>query len=189
MLTTPPPTNNAAVTFLDGGELPPTPPPLVIVEDEDDGNDDGVEEIAMSIEETGAVDDPLGATSSSEMTPLASEMTPLAFKDISKAKGISKSTVAREINFDNYQRALDNLQPQRHTVRRIKSDQHALYLEETHKSSIHVADSKRFWISKYQSLAFGNTLTRGLMASSASTSTSSILGNAPDSAEEEEQLD
>ena len=63
LLTTPPPTNNAAVTFLDGGELPPTPPPLVIVEDEDDGNDDGVEEIAMSIEETGAVDDPLGSIS------------------------------------------------------------------------------------------------------------------------------
>ena len=154
----------------------------MIVEDVVDDGDGNIEETPMSIEETGDVvvdDNLLGAASSSlEMAP------PLAFKDISKAKGISKSTIAREINFTNYQQALDTLQPQRHTVRRIKSERHTLYLEETLKSSISVADSKRFWSSKYQSFAFGNILTR---PSASSISTWNLDDDS--SPADEEQLD
>ena len=95
-------------------------------------------------------------------------LTPPRHKDTSKAKGISKSTIGNEITFDNYQTALDTLRPQRHTVRRIKSDKHALYLEQTHKSSIVVSDSKRFWLNKYQSLAFGNKLARNATSASGS---------------------
>ena len=138
----------------------------MIVEDAVE-NDDTT---AMSIEETAAgdVDELLGtgAVSMPEVSTTAS-LTP-CYKDISKSKGISKSTIANEINFDNYQSALDTLHPQRHTVRRIKSDKHALYLEQTHKSSIVVSDSKRFWLNKYQSLAFGNKLARNATSASGS---------------------
>ena len=152
-------------------ELPPTPPPLVIVEDDDDTR--------MSIEETGDVpivvdDDLLGATAS---LPEASTtmMPPLAYKDTCKAKGISRSTIAREIDFDNYKRSIDTLQPQRHNVRSIRSEDHTMYLQETSKSSLVVSDSKRFWLNRYQSLSFGNPLTKCFTSS--------------ESAEEEEQVD
>ena len=116
--------------------------------------EDNVDEPMMSIEESSNVDadEPLGAAAA---LPEAST-TSLGFKDISKAKGISKSTVRREINFDNYQEALDTLNPQRHAVRSIMSTNHVMHLQETLKASIVVNDSKRFWLNKYQSVAFGN---------------------------------
>ena len=149
-------------------ELPPTPPPLTIVED-------NVDEPMLSIEESGdGVDELLGATAAVAATP-PEVSTPLVYQDISKAKGISKSTIRREINFDNYQQALDTLDPQRHAVRSIKSVDHTMYLEETLKSSIVVNDSKRWWSSKYQSLAFGNPLA----ISNGSSSTPALLPPPP----------
>ena len=150
-------------------ELPPTPPPLTIVED-------NVDEPMLSIEESGdGVDELLGATAAVAATPPEVSTTPLVYQDISKAKGISKSTIRREINFDNYQQALDTLDPQRHAVRSIKSVDHTMYLEETLKSSIVVNDSKRWWSSKYQSLAFGNPLA----ISNGSSSTPALLPPPP----------
>ena len=154
-------------------ELPPTPPPLTIVEDNDD-------DTRMSIEETGdlplvVVDDDnlLGAAAS--LPEVSTTTPPLAYKDTCKAKGISRSTIAREIDFDNYQRSINTLQPQRHNVRSIRSDEHTMYLQETSKSSLVVSDSKRFWLNRYQSLSFGNPLTKCFTSSSSSA--------------EEEQLD
>ena len=117
--------------------------------------EDNVDEPMLSIEESSnsGVDELLGAAAA---LPEASRTKLQSFKDISKAKGISKSTVRREINFDNYQKALDTLDPQRHAVRSIKSTNHVMHLQETLKASIVVNDSKRFWLNKYQSVAFGN---------------------------------
>ena len=74
-------------------------------------------------------------------------------------KGISKGVVRKEISIEDYRRVVETLEPQRHTMRVLRSKGHQIYMLEIEKNSLSIFDDKRYAVDRYSTLPFGHPRT------------------------------
>ena len=76
-------------------------------------------------------------------------------KSTQKCKGLARATIRNNVRHQDYIDVLDTTKPKRFSMRLITSQNHVLYLLEIEKTGLGLHDTKRFWISKYDSVPFG----------------------------------
>lgn len=82
-------------------------------------------------------------------------------KDKKRAKGVRRSTLAKEIRHQDYRRTIQDHRELTHSQRRIGSKAHVNYSLEYKKRSLTFFDDKRAWIDDNRSLPYGNHALAG----------------------------
>ena len=65
-------------------------------------------------------------------------------EEIKRIKGISRTTVKKNVNFEDYENTLDNKTIQRHKMKTIRSINHDVQLLTINKVSLSPFDDKRY---------------------------------------------
>ena len=94
----------------------------------------------------------------------------MSIKSSQKAKGLARATIARDLRHQDFESVLNDTRPRRYKMRLIQSIKHALYLLEIDKVGLSMVDTKRYWLTKYESVPFGHPKARKSLVESASPS-------------------
>ena len=92
---------------------------------------------------------------------LRSKMYSLKFSDGSKKqalKGLDRRIVKNQISLEDYIKVLNEGIPQRHTMKKFRSENHCIYMKNLTKISLSLLDEKRFSCDNINTLPYGHPL-------------------------------
>ena len=92
---------------------------------------------------------------------LRSKMYSLKFSDGSKKqtlKGVDRRIVKKQICLEDYVKVLNDGIPQRHTMKKFRSENHFIYMKNLTKISLSLLDEKRYSCDNINTLPYGHPL-------------------------------